>query len=117
MRYEGKEVMLACGSHDMRKSINGLAAIVEGSFKLDPCAGALFVFCNRGRNILKILEFDGDGYWLHLKRLEAGRFMWPDGGGGGSTMELTAAELELLLGGSKIGMKLSRRDAFGRKVS
>ena len=56
----------------MRKSIDGLAAIVEGSFSLDPFDGALFVFCNRNRDRLKVLEFDGDGFWLHFKRLEKG---------------------------------------------
>ena len=56
----------------MRKSIDGLAAIVEGSFNLNPFDGALFVFCNRNRDRIKILEFDNDGFWLHFKRLERG---------------------------------------------
>ena len=54
--FSGKPCYLACGATDMRKSINGLAAIVEGSFKLDPFGGLLFVFCNRSRDRLKILE-------------------------------------------------------------
>jgi transposase len=64
LRLDGKLVFLACGQTDMRKQINGLAAIVEGSFKLDPFDGALFVFCNRKRDRLKVLEFDVDGFWL-----------------------------------------------------
>jgi len=57
-RFTDKAVYLACGRTDMRKNINGLAAIVEGSFKLDPFDDALYVFCYRNRDRLKILEWD-----------------------------------------------------------
>jgi len=56
LSFSGKRVFLACGQTDMRKNINGLAAIVEGSFKLDLFDGAVFVFCNRSRDRVKILE-------------------------------------------------------------
>lgn len=68
--FDHREIYLACGHTDMRKSINGLSAIVAGSFKLDPYAPCLFVFCNRARNRIKILEWDGDGFWIYFKRLE-----------------------------------------------
>lgn len=55
-------VFLACGNTDMRKSINGLAAIVENSFAVDPFDQALFVFCNRQRNRLKILTWEDNGF-------------------------------------------------------
>jgi len=100
----------------MRKSINGLAAIVEGSFKLDPFDGALFVFCNRKRDRVKILEWDGDGFWLYFKRLEKGHFRWPLPGED-ATMILTGEELSYLLGGTRVELKLRRNEVFERKVS
>lgn len=100
LKIDGKRVYLACGKTDMRKSINGLAAIVEGNFLLDPFDEALFVFCNRNRDRIKILEWDGDGFWLHFKRLEKGHFRWPSEGEQ-ITMTLTGEELQILLGGSK----------------
>lgn len=100
----------------MRKSINGLAAIVEGSFRLDPFAGALYVFCNRTRDRLKILEWDGDGFWLHFKRLERGRFRWP-AEGEAQTLSLTGEEMSILLGGSKVELKLRRKDVLERRVT
>ncbi|EXX85504.1 IS66 family insertion sequence element accessory protein TnpB [Paenibacillus darwinianus] len=70
-------VYLACGSTDMRKSIDGLAALVKEGFELDPFAPALFVFCNRHRDKLKILHWEHNGFWLYYRRLERGTFRWP----------------------------------------
>jgi transposase len=100
---------------DMRKSIDGLAVIVESSFKLDPFDGALFVFCNRKRDRVKILEWDVDGYWLHFKRLEKGHFKWP-APGNEATMTLTGEELSYLLGGTRIELKLKRNEVFERRI-
>jgi transposase len=112
---KGKAVYLACGGTDMRKGINGLAAMVEGSFKLDPFGGALFVFCNGKRDRIKILEWDGDGFWLHLKRLERGHVKWPDERGE-TTLRLSAEELGVLLDGTKVELKLRRREVAGQKA-
>ena len=112
---EGKRIYLACGATDMRKAIDGLAALVEGSFRLDPFGGAFFVFCNRNRDRLKILEWDGDGFWLYLKRLEKGHFRWPSGGA--AAMELTSEELTYLLGGPKLTVKLRREEVKYTVVS
>ena len=114
LSFAGKRVYLACGKTDMRKSINGLAAIVEGRFRLDPFDAAVFVFCNRNRDRLTILEWDGDGYWLYFKRLEKGRFRWPDENGG-ATMSLTAEELAILLGGARVELKLRRNEVYERR--
>ncbi len=73
----GVPVYLACGSTDLRKSIDGLAALVSQVFALDLFSGSLFVFCNRGRDKLKILVWDHNGFWLYYRRLERGRFRWP----------------------------------------
>ena len=105
LTFSGKKVYLACGSTDMRKDINGLVLLVEMSFKLDPFDESLFVFCNRSRDRLKILEWDGDGFWIHFKRLEKGKFMWPREGTP-CTMELSPEELDNLLGHTKLPGKL-----------
>jgi len=62
---------------DFRKSINGLAAIVEQSMKLDPFARAVYVFSNQRRDRIKMLLWDRNGFWLLMKRLEEDRFVWP----------------------------------------
>jgi len=116
LKYEGKRVFLGCGPTDMRKQINGLAETVQSSFNLDPFDGALFVFCNKNRNLVKILEWDGDGFWLHFKRLEKGRFKWPTSGTD-ATMTLTGEELSYLLGGTRVELKLKRNEVIERKIS
>ena len=116
MNVDGKRVFLACGATDMRKSINGLSAIVEGGFKLDPFDGALFVFCNRNRDRIKVLVWDNDGFWLHFKRLEKGHIRWP-ALGDDATMTLTGEELALLLCGTHVELKLRRNEVLGRKIS
>jgi len=59
---------------DMRKSFDGLSGIVRSEFAADPTSGSFFLFVNRRRDRLKILHFDGTGYWLYYKLLEAGTF-------------------------------------------
>lgn len=115
LNVEGKRVYLACGATDMRKSIDGLSTIVSGSFNLDPFAETLFVFCNRNRDRVKILEWDGDGFWLYFKRLEKGRFKWP-APGEDATMTLTGEELSYLLGGTRVELKIRRNEVTQRGV-
>jgi transposase len=93
-----ENVFLASGGTDMRKSIDGLAAIVQESFSLDPFSSSLFVFCNKSRNKLKILQWDSCGFWLYYRRLERGRFQWPDVSKR-SPVVLTMRELRWLLDG------------------
>lgn len=70
-------VYLACGATDLRKSIDGLAVLVKEGFELDPFSNCLFVFCNRKRDKLKILQWEHNGFWLYYRRLEKGKFQWP----------------------------------------
>ena len=101
------KIYLAVGVTDMRKSFNGLYALVEATLESDPLSGHLFVFCNRRRDRIKILCFDGTGLWVCAKRLEQGTFAWPQSGGG--AVELTQAELNLLLGGLDLSRTRQRR--------
>ena len=64
------QVYLACCPTDLRKSIDGLATLVKIRFKLDPFSNCLFVFCNRNRNKIKILEWEFSGFWLHYKTIK-----------------------------------------------
>ena len=89
--------------------------MVESSFKLDPFSKAVFVFCNRNRDRVKILEWDVDGFWLYFKRLEKGRFSWPKEGDE-PTMVLSGEELTVLLGGVRVELKLKRNEVFERKT-
>ena len=111
MLGEGKRVFLACGATDLRKNIDALSTLVQYSFKLDPYSDTMYVFCNRSRDIIKILEWDGDGFWLHTKKIEQGRFNWPDTSGE-DIMDLTRRELEILIGSTRLRSKLKRRRVF-----
>ena len=72
-----EHIFLACGFTDMRKSVDGLAAIVQQNFQLDPFSNNLFIFCGRRHDRLKALLWRGDGFLLLYKRLDNGRFRWP----------------------------------------
>jgi Transposase and inactivated derivatives len=105
------KIYLACGHTDMRKSINGLVSLVENSFRLDPFEQALFVFCNRQRNRLKILTWEDNGFWLHFKRLERGHFKWPVVRES-ATMNLSYEELTHLIKSPGVEQKLRRTEVM-----
>lgn len=93
-------IFLAAGPTDIRRSFDGLAEATRQVLGQDPLSGHLFVFCNRRRDRLKILCWDGSGFALYHKRLERGTFAWPQGSAGKPQgIELRSAELTLLLGG------------------
>jgi transposase len=91
------EIYVRPGRTDMRKQINGLSILVQEELKLNPFCGALFVFCNARRHLLKILYWDRSGFALWLKRLEKEKFPWPSNGQ--EARKIDVAELRMLLSG------------------
>jgi transposase len=94
-----KKVYISKEKVDMRKSINGLAAIVQERFELDAYTGALFVFMNGNKTRLKILHWDVDGFGLYYKRREKGRFCWPEFSDNTGALMISPIDLERLLDG------------------
>ena len=76
----GVRVYLALGTTDMRKGFEGLYGLVRDRLSCEPLSGHLFLFCNGQRNRLKVLVWDESGLWVCAKRLEKGRFTWPQSG-------------------------------------
>jgi transposase len=93
----GTRIWLAAGFTDMRSGFNGLAAKVESTLADDPFSGNVFVFRGRRGNVVKLLWSSGDGLCLFAKRLEQGRFIWPQAESG--KVHLTQAQLSMLLEG------------------
>ena len=93
----GTRVWLAAGVTDMRKGMDGLAALVQTTLAENPFSGHIFVFRGRRGDLVKLLWFDGDGMCLYAKRLERGRFVWPQAMSG--SVALSAAQLAMLLEG------------------
>lgn len=92
---------------DMRRSFDGLAALVTASLGRDPLSGDLFLFVGRDRRRAKVLFWDGTGLCLYAKRLEKGVFSAPWQSPAGKPLEMTASELQLFLEGSRLAGKVS----------
>lgn len=104
-------IFLACGVTDLRKSFDGLSGIVEERLRRDPTSGQVFVFCNRRRDRIKILHWDGSGLWVLTKRLEQGTFRWPNDEG--DSVRYRPEELHMLLSG--VDLLRSKRRRWYRK--
>lgn len=98
---------------DMRKSFDGLSALVRSVFRADPTDGSLFLFVNRRRDRIKMLYWDHDGLALWYKRLEAGTFEIIKADRGVDTVEIDATQLAMLLGGVTI-TSARRRKCYSR---
>ena len=92
-------IYVATGATDMRKNFNGLYGLVRDHLGCDPESGHVFVFTNARRNRLKLLVYDGSGLWVCGKKLDGGRFRWPDADSTVKKLVLSSEELALLLGG------------------
>lgn len=103
----GVRVYLALGTTDMRKGFDGLALLAQEVLRKDPFSGHLFVFRGRRGDLIKVLYWDGQGLCLFAKRLERGRFIWPQAREG--TVTLSPAQLAMLLEG--IDWRAPRRTA------
>jgi transposase len=93
----GTRVWLAAGVTDMRKGMDGLAALVQTTLAENPFSGHVFAFRGKRGDLLKLLWWSGDGMNLYVKRLERGRFVWPQAASG--TVHLTSAQLSMLIEG------------------
>ena len=96
-----KRIVIACGQTDLRRGIDGLAAIVQEQFNMSSCEkDVLFLFCGTKSDRIKGLVFEGDGYLLLYKRLGAGRFRWPRNKQ--EAMEITQEQFDWLMQGMTI---------------
>ena len=92
-------IYLAAGATDMRKGFEGLYGLVRDRLSCDPLSGHVFLFANAQKNRLKLLFWDGSGLWVCAKRLEKGRFRWPEAQVAESKIIVSHEEFTLLLGG------------------
>ncbi len=97
---------------DMRKGFDGLSGVVRETFGANPLDGSLYLFINRRRDRLKILHFDGSGFWLYYKRLEAGRFETI--ASTDDCVEIDAVQLAMLLSGVWLVSADKRRKRYRR---
>src|SRR5213083_3043761 len=91
------KVLVAVAPTDFRRGIDGLARLCQETLQQDPFAGAVFVFRNRRRTALKVLMYDGQGFWLCHKRLSQGRFPWWPAPAESVAQRLAAHQLAVLL--------------------
>jgi transposase len=93
-------ILVALEPVDFRCGIDGMARLCRERLRADPFSGAAYVFRNRRRTALKILVYDGQGFWLCHKRLSTGKFRcWPSGGDDGTALAVRAHELQVLVFG------------------
>lgn len=111
-------IFVARGAVDMRKSFDGLSLIVQHEFRQEAFSGDLFVFFNRQRDRVKLLLWDGNGFWVLAKRLERGVFArWPQDGGDSASVAIDRARLAMLLDGVDMkSVKLRNRFALSLRI-
>ena len=108
--YTGK-VYLACGFTDLRMGIDGLSAMVQQQFLLDPFNSSLYLFCGRRKDRIKGLLWEGDGFLLLYKRLETGKFQWPRDIQ--EALAITEQQYRWLMEGLSVEQPKAHRDVAG----
>lgn len=108
--YSEYKIILCCGANDMRKSINGLSSIVCEQFQLDPRDKIIFAFCNSSRNRVKLLVWADNGFWIHFKRIERGKVVWPTEHDDDRTMVLAYDDLKNIIIAPGITQKIKRTE-------
>jgi transposase len=91
------QIWIAAGVTDLRRGFDGLSALIQTKLEKSPLSGQVFIFRGRRGDLVKLIWFDGDGLCLFQKRLERGRFIWPQATEG--SVSLTRAQLSMLLEG------------------
>ena len=109
-----EKVYIACGYTDLRKGIDGLAALVQSQFQLDPFTNTLFLFCGRRCDRIKALYWEGNGFVLLYKRLENGNFQWPRNGE--AVRKLTAQQYRWLMEGLQIDQPRAHKTMEGMSM-
>jgi transposase len=91
------KIYIRPGATDLRKAASGLTVLVQEQMGLDPLSGSVYLFCNKGRKLLKAVWWDRTGFWLAQKRLERERYPWPENSE--AARELSVEEVKMLLSG------------------
>lgn len=102
---------------DMRKGFNGLSGIVRSEFQSDPTDGSLFIFINRRRDRMKLLHFDGGGFWLYYRLLEAGTFEELKPNEDSCQLQMDATQLSMLLSGVSLVAAKKRRKRYSDQAA
>ena len=113
--FTGAErIYIACGFTDLRKGIDGLAAMVQQQFRLDPYTNTLFLFCGHKKDRIKGLYWESNGFVLVYKRLEQGTYQWPRSAA--EVKELTPQQYRWLMEGLQIEQPKAHRPVTGLRV-
>jgi transposase len=109
----GTKIYVAVEAVDMRKGFEGLYGLVRDQLCHDPLSGHLFLFTNKTKTRLKALVWDGSGLWVCAKRLEKGRFRWPEAKPQQGAVTMRSEELAMLVNG--LDLKQTRQRNWYRK--
>lgn len=107
-----ENIYIACGKTDLRKGIDGLIAMIQGEFKIDPYSSSMFLFCGGRLDRIKAIAYDREGFTLLYKRLEDGRFKWPRNSS--QVMKLTKQQFKWLTEGLSVEQKTALKSGGKR---